>query len=146
MYRVGQISLDSRTPVLNSPNDYRRRFCLREAATHCDFLFHLCYIYLCLIWAISLLTYLLTYLRNMCVRVWWSISLLSRCIPDPSFLISTRFKVVKRFFDIIDLDDVFRKVLSDVYVAWREIVALCGIAVGKCFGFLMCVWHIRSGM
>jgi len=46
---------------------------------------------------------------------------------------------VRKFLDIIDLDDVFRKVLSDVYVAWREILALCGIAVGECFVILLFV-------
>jgi len=60
-----------------------------------------------------------------------SISLLSRCIPDPSHLISERLPVIRKFLDIIDLDDLFRKCLSDIHTAWREILALCGIAIGR---------------
>jgi len=60
-----------------------------------------------------------------------SISLLRRCVPDPSYLIADRLPIVRKFLDIIDLDDAFRKILTDIYVAWREILALCGIAVGK---------------
>ena len=60
-----------------------------------------------------------------------SITLLSRCIPDPQYLITERSEFIRKFVDLIDLDDLFRKFLSDIYIAWREILALCGIAVGK---------------
>jgi len=72
-----------------------------------------------------------------------SISFLSRCIPDPSHLIFERFKYIRRFLDITDLDDLFRNFLADIYIAWRELLALCGISVGKCYIFsvvLVCQW------
>ena len=68
-----------------------------------------------------------------------SISFLSRCIPDPSHLISERLPIIRKFVDIIDLDDLFRKCLSDIYTAWREILALCGIAVGKYLRVIYCI-------
>ena len=64
-----------------------------------------------------------------------SVAFLSRCIPDPHYLLAERFSVVKKFLAIIELDDLFRKILSDIYTAWREILGLCGIAVGKCSQF-----------
>jgi len=76
-----------------------------------------------------------------------SISFLSRCIPDPSYLISKRLPIIRKFLDIIDLDDLFRKCLSDIYTAWREILALCGIAVGKYFCVICCIcqWLSHKG-
>ena len=32
----------------------------------------------------------------------------------------------------LNADDIFKKVLSDLYSSWREILALCGIACGLC--------------
>ena len=64
-----------------------------------------------------------------------SVAFLSRCIPDPHYLLAERFSVVKKFLAIIELDDLFRKIISDIYTAWREILGLCGIAVGKCSQF-----------
>ena len=75
-----------------------------------------------------------------------SISLLSRCVPDPAHLADLLIQhaaanktaeVVQRqqstqlFFKLIEPKDFFQKFLSDIYTAWREIVALCGIAVGE---------------
>jgi len=60
-----------------------------------------------------------------------SISLLSRCIPDLSYLISQHLTFVRHFFDIIDVHDLITKFLADISTAWREILALCGIAIGK---------------
>jgi hypothetical protein len=80
-----------------------------------------------------------------------SVSLLSRCVPDPTHLadlmvqstaaglvanktpevIIQRQESTKLFFQMIELDDVFQKFLSDIYTAWRQILALCGIAVGE---------------
>jgi len=31
---------------------------------------------------------------------------------------------------IVELNDLFKEVIGDIYAAWREILALCGIAVG----------------
>jgi len=60
-----------------------------------------------------------------------SISFLSRCIPDPTHLITSRIVFIRKFLDLIGPDDLFREFVSDIYTAWREILALCGIAVGK---------------
>ena len=76
----------------------------------------------------------------------FSISLLSRCVPDPKHLAELilertvpekldnatikRQRSTQLFFQMIELDDVFQKFLSDIYTGWRQILALCGIAVG----------------
>jgi len=90
----------------------------------------------------------------------FSISLVSRCVPDPSQLAKSLFmeslsdavvnkteavvqrqQSTQRFLEIIELDDVFQKFLSDIYIAWRQIVALCGISVGK-----NCVYFAKTNI
>lgn len=94
---------------------------------------------------------LLTLNDEFYLCVLFSISLLSRCVPDPTHLaeliiqsaakglaanktpeaVIRRQESTKQFFQMIELDDVFQKFLSDIYTAWRQILALCGIAVGE---------------
>ena len=56
------------------------------------------------------------------------ISLMNRCGPDLSQ--SSIVNKTRGFFEFINADDVFRKVLSDLYTSWREILILCAIALG----------------
>lgn len=42
-----------------------------------------------------------------------------------------RKNTTDKFFDIFKLDDLFRKVLSDLYSSWQEILILCVASVGK---------------
>lgn len=77
-----------------------------------------------------------------------SISILQRCVPD--FLSMSNesenktaasvidIKSIKRkFIEVFELDDLFRRVLSDIYICWRELLVLCGVAV--VIAFLMVV-------
>ena len=71
-----------------------------------------------------------------CVSV-HSTSLLFRCAPDPiafaqnELMDSQRTNATKSFYKIFGLDDLFRKVLSDFYISWKEIIVLCIVAVGE---------------
>jgi len=71
-----------------------------------------------------------------------SVNVVFRCVPDALGLFGneTRSNITRKFFDIIELDDLFRKVLSDIYLCWREMLALCGIAVGMCI--YLCFMYI----
>lgn len=70
--------------------------------------------------------------------------MLHRCVPDPSTLFDNgenkeltqeqRDNVtatVGQFVLVINSDELVRKVLSDLYSTWREMLSLCGIAVCK---------------
>lgn len=68
-----------------------------------------------------------------------SISILSRCVPDFLSMSDENktaasvidIKSIKRkFIEVFELDDLFRRVLSDIYICWRELLVLCGVAVG----------------
>lgn len=69
-----------------------------------------------------------------------SISILSRCVPDflsmsddnnKTFGSVIDIKDIKRkFVEVFELDDLFRRVLSDIYICWKELLILCGVAVG----------------
>lgn len=64
------------------------------------------------------------------VKVYNSFSLLYRCVPYPDREdLNKSQEIIKKFVEVFELDDLFRKVLNDVYVCWREMLALCGIAV-----------------
>ena len=69
---------------------------------------------------------------------------MSRCIPDPHYLVSQRLPIIKKFEAIFELDDLFRKLVSDIETAWRDILALCGIAVGKCSRIFCCHFDTSS--
>ena len=65
-----------------------------------------------------------------------SLSVVFRCVPDPRALvkhIDERANITSVFLKILNSDGIFRKVLSDVYISWKEMLALCGIALGKTF-------------
>jgi len=62
-----------------------------------------------------------------------SISVLSHCIPDESYLSTQRSRVLREFFGLPGGGNLLRKFISDVYMVRREISALCGIAVGEFF-------------
>lgn len=62
----------------------------------------------------------------------FSFSLLFRCVPDISKSnVNKSQEILNKFIKVFELDDLFRKVLRDVYMCWREMIALCVIAVGK---------------
>lgn len=72
------------------------------------------------------------YLKNFDPFLCFSFSLLFRCVPYPDKEnLNTSQQIIKKFVEVFELDDLFRKVLNDVYVCWREMLALCGIAVSK---------------
>ena len=65
-------------------------------------------------------------------------SLVYRCVPDISDLVgmssqqrSNLTAAYSNFVEVLNSDDVYRKVLMDLYATWREMLALCGIALGK---------------
>lgn len=62
-------------------------------------------------------------------------SLLFRCAPDPFASASNDLDPMRKnatfaFYEIFGFDDLFRKVLSDFYISWKEIIVLCVVAVG----------------
>jgi len=60
-----------------------------------------------------------------------SISLLSRCIPDESYLSVERSDSLREFFGLSGGGNFLRKFLTDIYNVRHEMFAMCGIAVGK---------------
>ena len=67
-----------------------------------------------------------------------SVSLVYRCVPDISDLVgmssqqrSNLTAAYSNFVEVLNSDDVYRKVLMDLYATWREMLALCGIVLGK---------------
>lgn len=71
-----------------------------------------------------------------------SFSFLSRCVPDLTSAISAGVmdtanssSIKQKFVEVFELDNLFRQVLSDIYICWKELLALCGVAV--VVGFLM---------
>jgi len=57
-------------------------------------------------------------------------------VPDPRGLakhFDEKANITSTFLKILNSDGIFRKVLSDVYVSWKEMLALCAIALGKMF-------------
>lgn len=64
----------------------------------------------------------------MCV---YSISILSRCIPDESYLSAEGSSVLRDYIGLSGGGNLLRKFLSDVYAVRHRVFALCGIAVGE---------------
>jgi len=60
-----------------------------------------------------------------------SISLLSRCIPDESYLSAQRSDILREFFGLSGGGNLLRKFLTDVYNVRHQVFAVCGIAVGE---------------
>ena len=67
-----------------------------------------------------------------------SVSLLSRCMPDPSALIggdgekgNVTADDIESIIDFLNADDIFRQVLSDLYTSWKELIYLVLIALGR---------------
>jgi len=59
-----------------------------------------------------------------------STSVLSRCIPDESYLSAERSDVLREFFGLSGGGNLLRKFLRDVYNVRLDVCALCGMAVG----------------
>lgn len=95
--------------------------------------------------------------KNVLLKLWFpcSISVLHRCVPDLLGLVgnktgnqtmntATVIDIKNKFIKVFELDDLFRRVLSDIYICWKELLALCGVAVGTflllgSYGLFMCV-------
>ena len=70
---------------------------------------------------------------NMCFNLAFSFSLLNRCIPnylDPDATDEV-LDTAGRVMTAINADDFARKVLSDLYESWKEMLALCFISLGN---------------
>ncbi|KAK3090735.1 hypothetical protein FSP39_014173, partial [Pinctada imbricata] len=57
-----------------------------------------------------------------------STSLLYRCVPTD--LLALPNKVLQNIFDFLNDSDTFQKVLSDLLMAWQEMLILCFVALG----------------
>ena len=60
-----------------------------------------------------------------------SISVLSRCIPDESYLSAESSDVLRKFFGLLKGGNLLQKFLSDIYNVKHEVFAMCGFAVSK---------------
>ena len=59
-----------------------------------------------------------------------SLSLLNRCVPD--LLDPSNKNITASIIEFLNEDDdIFRKVLSDLFYSWKEMLALCFIALGE---------------
>jgi len=59
-----------------------------------------------------------------------SIALFFRCVPDPAVLISEKiFNITSGMAQLLDLDGIYQKVLADVYLSWKQILAMCGLSL-----------------
>lgn len=69
--------------------------------------------------------------------VYFSTSVLSRCIPDLEKLIKAGLNKadLEGVQAFLNADNIFKKVLADFYKCWKEIVFLCLIALGE-YSFL----------
>jgi len=80
--------------------------------------------------------------------VYKSISLLSRCMPDPTELIGSDSNATKSeidsIVDFLNADDIFRQVLSDLYTSWRELIYLGLIALGLSFAMVLLIRYVAS--
>ncbi|KAI0214390.1 Choline transporter-like protein 1 [Lamellibrachia satsuma] len=79
--------------------------------------------------------------------IYKSLSLVFRCVPDPRAIakhIDEKANITSAFLKILNSDGIFRKVLSDVYVSWKEMLALCCIALGVSFVMVMLIRYIAS--
>jgi len=56
-----------------------------------------------------------------------------RCVPDPLGVFgengTARDTLTSKFFDIIELENLFQKILSDIYICWKPMLVLCGVAI-----------------
>ncbi|KAK2159127.1 hypothetical protein NP493_1746g00015 [Ridgeia piscesae] len=79
--------------------------------------------------------------------IYKSLSVVFRCVPDPRGLakhFDEKANITSTFLKILNSDGIFRKVLSDVYVSWKEMLALCAIALGVSFIMVMLIRYIAS--
>ena len=60
-----------------------------------------------------------------------SISILSRCIPDESYLSAEGSDVLREYTGLSEGNNLLRKFLSDVYNVRHKVFALCGTAIGE---------------
>lgn len=86
-----------------------------------------------------------------------SISVLHRCVPDflglgnrtenqttnIAAVIDIR-DIKEKFIKVFELDDLFRRVLSDIYICWKELLALCGVAVVIAFLMVLMMRFLAS--
>lgn len=74
-----------------------------------------------------------------------SFTLLFRCVPYPDKdHFNQSLLIANKFNQVFELDDLFRKVLSDVYMCWREIIALCIIALVVAFLVVLVMRFLAS--
>jgi len=81
--------------------------------------------------------------------IFQTFDVLQRCAPDPTFLAETfmdtnRKNATTSFFRIFELDDLFRKVLSDLYTCWKEMIILCVVAVVISFLMVIMIRFLAS--
>ena len=63
-----------------------------------------------------------------------SISVLSRCLPDPVEIVHQNISAdVAGIVEYLNGENLFSQILSDFYNSWIEILALCLVALGKSF-------------
>lgn len=87
--------------------------------------------------------------------VYKSISILHRCVPDFRSMgaidkndtvgsVLDIQDIKKKFIEVFELDDLFRRVLSDIYVCWKELIILCCVAVVIAFIMVLLMRFLAS--
>ncbi|XP_064607451.1 choline transporter-like protein 1 [Liolophura sinensis] len=64
-----------------------------------------------------------------------SVPVLNRCVPK---------EIPKQFIDFLNKSDIFAKILGDLYRSWREMVALCFIALAVAFLMVLVLRFLAS--
>ncbi|KAK2149879.1 hypothetical protein LSH36_433g03003 [Paralvinella palmiformis] len=96
--------------------------------------------------------------KGLCPKlpIFKSLSVLQRCAPDPSVLFQTkdaesgssvddsRKNATITFFKIFELDNLFKKILNDLYLSWREMIILCVFALVVSFLMVLMIRYLAA--
>jgi solute carrier family 44 protein 1 (choline transporter-like protein) len=80
--------------------------------------------------------------------IYASVSLLNRCVPDVAKLAASVPDQIKNvtsgIYAFLNADDIFRRVLSDLYSSWKEMLVLCFVALGIALLMVLCIRYLAS--